>query len=215
MREYSLKLVMNGSSYVGKSSICKRIIDKTFEYETNQTIGVDFFTTCILHEGIKFKVHLWDTAGQERFQSITKTYYRNSAGVFCVFDVTKTSSVESLPNWIENVKEISPTAIIVIVANKIDMIKHEDQTKNLVKGKKIAEDLSLDFVEVSSKTNFNITYMIQVMVDSIYRMKIEGKLLEIDDSKGIISHGSGVHKVKGESVVLIEKKTGKKCCIGA
>ena len=39
----------------------------------------------------KIKSQIWDTAGQEAFRSIISSYYRNSAGIILVFDITNKS----------------------------------------------------------------------------------------------------------------------------
>lgn len=35
------------------------------------------------------KLQIWDTAGQERFRSVTRGYYRGTAIVLLVYDITK------------------------------------------------------------------------------------------------------------------------------
>jgi Ras-related protein Rab-2A len=39
--------------------------------------------------GLNIKLQMWDTAGQEDFKSITRQYYRNSAGAILVYDITR------------------------------------------------------------------------------------------------------------------------------
>ena len=49
-----------------------------------------------------FQLQLWDTAGQERFRkSMVQHDYRNVHVVVFVYDVTKISSFENMPHWIE------------------------------------------------------------------------------------------------------------------
>lgn len=45
--------------------------------------------TIEIDENYRVKLQIWDTAGQETFQSIVKTFYRNTAAVILVYNVTK------------------------------------------------------------------------------------------------------------------------------
>jgi Ras-related protein Rab-2A len=35
------------------------------------------------------RLQIWDTAGQETFRSIVKSFYRNSAAILLVYDISK------------------------------------------------------------------------------------------------------------------------------
>lgn len=67
----TLKLLLIGSSSVGKSSVLLRFTDDAFltADEISSTIGVDFKLKMIDHQksGRRFKLSIWDTAGQERW----------------------------------------------------------------------------------------------------------------------------------------------------
>jgi GTPase SAR1 family protein len=43
----------------------------------------------VILDTYRIKLQIWDTAGQETFRSIVKSFYRNSAAVMLVFDLTK------------------------------------------------------------------------------------------------------------------------------
>lgn len=61
------KLIIIGSSGVGKSSLMKRITENEFNLDHEVTIGVEFGSLMIKVEDVAFKVQIWDTAGQEAF----------------------------------------------------------------------------------------------------------------------------------------------------
>ncbi|KAK9397968.1 RAB2 member RAS oncogene family [Crotalus adamanteus] len=50
--------------------------------------GVEFGARMISIENKKIKLQIWDTAGQESFRSITRSYYRGTAGALLVYDIT-------------------------------------------------------------------------------------------------------------------------------
>merc|ERR1712033_94200 len=96
------KIIVLGDSNVGKTCLTFRFCVGKFPDRTEATIGVDFREKTMEVEGETIKLQLWDTAGQERFRkSMVQHYYRNVHAVVFVYDVTKISSFENMPNWIE------------------------------------------------------------------------------------------------------------------
>lgn len=82
-REYDqlFKLVIVGSSSVGKSCLLLRFADDQFNENYMTTIGVDFRFKTLSLDQKSVKLQIWDTAGQERFRTITNTYYKSSCAV--------------------------------------------------------------------------------------------------------------------------------------
>ena len=81
---------------VGKTNILLRFIDDNFNMSYINTIGVDFKIKTIDVDGTKIKLQIQDTAGQERFKTITKTYFKGSAGVILVYAINDRKSFDSL-----------------------------------------------------------------------------------------------------------------------
>ena len=42
------------------------------------------------------KIQLWDTAGQEKFHSVTSGFYRNAAGVFLIYEISRQESFDEI-----------------------------------------------------------------------------------------------------------------------
>lgn len=78
----------------------------------------------------RLKLQLWDTAGQERFRSLTRGYYRGSAGVLLVYDITSRASFAALSDFLADVKALTaPSVSIVVLGNKADLIDTSDPTQ--------------------------------------------------------------------------------------
>jgi small GTP-binding protein len=85
--EYSFKIILLGETAVGKTSFCKQYIDQLFNPLFKTTIGIEYGYKFIdINSERKIKLHIWDTAGQEIYRSITKSYYRDSAGVLLLYE---------------------------------------------------------------------------------------------------------------------------------
>ena len=60
-------------------------------------------------------MQIWDTAGQERFRTITQSYYRSANGVIIAYDITKRSTFNNIPRWIEDVKRYAGSNIVQLL----------------------------------------------------------------------------------------------------
>ena len=100
-----LKIIMIGDTNVGKTSIFNRFIYNRFEENQGASIGVDFSTKNYKYKNKNYSITLFDTAGQERFRAIIKSYYHMGQGIFLVFDLSNNNSLNSIPTWIESIKE--------------------------------------------------------------------------------------------------------------
>lgn len=120
--DYLFKIALVGDSGVGKSNLLTRFIRNEFNLDTKATIGVEFGSKIITHEGKSIKAQIWDTAGQERFRAITSSYYKGAMGALLVYDISKKLSFEALERWITEIKTYAqPEITIILVGNKSDL----------------------------------------------------------------------------------------------
>ena len=90
-----------GDSNVGKTGLLSRFTKDEFHAESKGTVGVEFATRQIEHDGKTIEAQVWDTAGQERYRAVTAAYYRNAAGALIVYDVTNRDSFENCAKWLK------------------------------------------------------------------------------------------------------------------
>ena len=107
------------------------------------------------------KIQLWDTAGKKIYNSIVKTTFKISNAVILVYDVTNEDSFTAINDWIEIIKNNENKAIIVLVAQKCDL---EERVISEEKGKELANELGVEFFEVSAKTGENIEELFNHLV---------------------------------------------------
>ncbi|KAL0366696.1 UNVERIFIED_CONTAM: Ras-related protein RABA5d [Sesamum radiatum] len=104
--EYLFKIVIIGDSAVGKSNLLSRYARNEFNMHSKATIGVEFQTQSLEIDGKEVKAQIWDTAGQERFRAVTSAYYRGAFGALVVYDISRRSTFESIPRWLDELKSI-------------------------------------------------------------------------------------------------------------
>lgn len=83
------KIVLVGSSGVGKSSLLIRFVDDEFKGDLLATIGVDFRFRTLEIDGKKVKLQIWDTAGQDTFRTIISAYYKGADSIVILFDINE------------------------------------------------------------------------------------------------------------------------------
>jgi len=174
----TLKILIIGESFVGKSSLLLRFTDDTFANDMPATIGMDFKTTKIKIDENMVKLAIWDTAGSERFRSLTPNFYRGSHGVILVYDVTNRQSFEKLDNWLSELDAYSTKSDIVkmLVGNKIDK---EGRVVSREEGMQWARKHHTLFIEASAKTKEGVECAFEELVEKIIQTP---GLWEADDS---------------------------------
>lgn len=194
--DYLAKIILLGSSGTGKSCLLHRFVEGDWRIMTSQTIGVEFSSKIIkVGEGSNkrnIKLQLWDTAGQERFRSLTRGYYRGSAGVLLVYDISTRETFEQLGQFLVDVKALTtPTVSIVVVANKVDL-KHEVDPSQLVSNAEVMEfcvkNGDLPLMYTSAKTGFNVEEAFERLA-SIILTKIELGIIDPENIDCGVQYG--------------------------
>jgi small GTP-binding protein len=125
VKKYSLKLILVGSTGVGKTSLVSCYLKNPFDSQALPTVApASCAASVTLENNIQVELQIWDTAGQERFQSISKMFYRDANVALVCYDSTTN---DSIGNWIGKVREEVSDCIIFLVATKVDLLD-EDQT---------------------------------------------------------------------------------------
>ncbi|XP_023694950.1 ras-related protein Rab-39B [Paramormyrops kingsleyae] len=171
-------IVLIGDSAVGKSSLLQRYTEGTFEEASLSPLGIDFKVQYLdFDPGILIKLLLWDTAGQERFQSISKSYMRNSVGCILMFDISQRQSFKNIRNWHREVMDyVKPfTMVFMLVGHKSDLLVRRQVRR--AEGEALAKELDMaGYVEVSSKENVNVGLSFESLVRVIYKRLNQGKI---------------------------------------
>jgi small GTP-binding protein len=151
------KVVLLGSSKVGKSAIIHRLVEASFTGDTVSTMACEFFSySCRVSNGDDVKLQIWDTVGQERFRSVSRAYFRNAVGAILVYDITSMKSFEDLTIWLTDIQTLSvPNARILLVGNKSDLEATRAVPADLAK--EFADRNHLDtFIETSALSGRNV-----------------------------------------------------------
>lgn len=188
MEQIILKIIIVGDSCTGKSTFLESYIDD-YEFSKNQspTIGIDFKLKELIIKNKKLKIRVWDTAGQERFRVMCKSYYKDTAGIVFMYDVTRNETRDNLRSWKEEAYEIfkfyNPDNIVpfIIIGNKMDLIKEKGKEELIKDCKDFTDSFKTDLILCSStiKSNeYNVDIGMIVLINKILK-GIENKTLVV------------------------------------
>ena len=196
--DLTIKIIVLGSSEVGKTCILNRYFNNEFKENSLSTIGIDFQTKFFKFEDKKIKANYTDTAGQEKFRAISVNYLKGTNGVILVFDLTNKESFDLLDTWMDELKNNNKMEISkVLIGNKADLADKIEVPKEEIEN--FTKKVKCDYFECSTKTGQNVNEAL----DEIAKITF----LNMKDSVSEIN--------REESIVLNNnEKVGKKgkCC---
>ena len=154
-KETLLKIIILGSSQVGKTSILNRYFNNEFKENMLSTIGIDFKTKFFKFDGNKVKFNYIDTAGEEKFRAISVNYLKGTNGVILVFDLTNKETFDLIENWIKDIEQNNQSDIgKILFGNKSDIL--DSKQVSLEDAEHLADKLGCKYYEGSAKTGQNI-----------------------------------------------------------
>ncbi|MFX1514376.1 MAG: ADP-ribosylation factor-like protein, partial [Promethearchaeota archaeon] len=183
-----LKMILVGDTDCGKSELQKKL-GYGFEKDHYEIVlGVDFSVL----DADTSKMQLWQITEQERFNEVSKRYYSGASIITIVFDISRPETLERTPYWAARVKKAVSKAPILIIGNKIDLVKNysiEDLEKataqilsdfpymhhfegclEQLQGRKgFSEINKIPVVEVSALQKINISTVIEILENLIIR----------------------------------------------
>ena len=159
MSNLSIKVIVVGSSGVGKTSLIASFLNGAFSSNCKPTVA-PAQSNILVNVGVTpVELQIWDTAGQERFQSISQMFYRDSRVAFVCFDKDR---IDTILDWIDRIRSEEADCTIILVATKEDMldtndiVEIEESTKQI-----IAENNCKCLLFTSAKTGNGVSELFQ------------------------------------------------------
>ncbi|MBY8999734.1 MAG: GTP-binding protein [Candidatus Heimdallarchaeota archaeon] len=167
------KIVLIGDPEVGKTSIRRKYMGKSFRADYLKTLGADFAAQKVNVEGELVLLTIWDLAGQSIFQGMRSSFYHGCKCALIVFDVTNPSSLENCLKWGEEAVRFAKNSLhkIYLIGNKIDLtddvaITQEDVNK-IVRQFNETIKFPVKTYETSALTGANINELFENMSKSL------------------------------------------------
>ena len=175
--DYLIKVMMIGSSNVGKTCLIQRFCVKDFAVNYLPTIAIDFKIKILDIEGVSLKMQIWDTAGQERFNTLTESFFKSAHGIFITYSVDDEASFSAVNRWIKQVQNLAPKNVqVILLANKTDLAERVITTEQ---GEECARKFGVPFFEVSALSGSNVVEAFTKMGSQIVGdLKLQKSVIE-------------------------------------
>jgi len=150
------KICLLGSFGVGKTSLVQRFVYNRFEESYLSTIGVRVAQKEMRPESAQapMRMLIWDIEGYESGKALNTNYYMGAAGGILVGDVTRPDTFSELVRLFKRFKTISPEAIVVMAANKIDLVDDADTVEKTLQP--LYEEIVGKLYLTSAKSGANV-----------------------------------------------------------
>ncbi|KAG7240487.1 hypothetical protein INR49_026771 [Caranx melampygus] len=167
VRTFRVKMVLLGSSGVGKSSLAVRFVKDEFK-SASPTVGCAYLTRVVHLSDVTLRFEIWDTAGQEKYHSVTPLYYRGAQAALVVYDISKRETFVRAQVWLKELeKQYNPESTVMwLVGNKGDL----DQRRQISvqEGQALASDKGLFFTETSALSGDKISELLIAIAHRVY-----------------------------------------------
>jgi len=181
---YIFKICILGQERVGKTCIAKRLCFDTFDVDTKETLGIEFYTKdlpiIVNGEETFIRISIWDFGGREQFKKLFPYYINGANGIFMVFNLIDLQTLLRLDWWYERLDDynhaITPR---MCIGAKNDLVKIADEktrVDDLVIKRFMERHEENDFYKTSSKENYNIELIFKKLVIKI----LEKNILDYD-----------------------------------
>jgi len=215
LEEVVFKFILVGDTGVGKSSILLKYTEQKFTSEHNVTVGVDFRSKVFKFEDrALIKLQIWDTAGQETFGSIVRSFYRDAAAIFLVYDVKVRESFKAVENWLDEVRiNCDSDPIYILIGNQAD-----SETEREVPYEEGVEFMKLNdisyFFETSAQNGTNIELAFQEAAQLAYLKYARDKMGQSKEKASLNLKDSrpGERLTLGKARVEQKQSSGGGCC---
>ena len=166
-----LKMILVGSSGVGKTNLINSLIGEKFQGITLATSSSTYVVKKIMINDKLYEVEIWDTAGQEKFYSLTKIFIKGAKLVIFVYDITQRKTFEEIDHWINTVNEVlEEKPVIGLAGNKKDLYLKEEVINE--EGNEKAKEIGAIFRLTSAKEGFGISDLFEELMYE-YIKKVE------------------------------------------
>jgi small GTP-binding protein len=124
-RTFTQKLCLVGDFGVGKTSLIRRFVDRSFSDQYLSTLGVKISRKSLVVAPVTLNLVIWDIEGGTRFKEIAPSYLQGAAGAILVGDVSRIETLHNLREHVALYQRVNPHGRMAIALNKVDTMPQE------------------------------------------------------------------------------------------
>lgn len=115
------KIILIGDGAVGKTSLVKRYVEKTFDDRYITTIGANVKKKKI--DDLQITLMIWDMYGQKLRSQLQSSHYSGANGAILVYDLTRMKTFKDLDDWLNELFDTTGEIPFVVLGNKFDLLE--------------------------------------------------------------------------------------------
>ena len=202
-KTYKINLI--GLNGVGKSVISFRLLNNRFKEDLSPTISLDILNFQVKVNDKIIQLQIWDSCGNEEFAQSTPNLFRDTTLTIIVYAINDRKSFFAVEKWNNILNQYSFECIKYLIGNKSDL--EDSRVVSEEEGEALKDNYGFDlFLEISAKTGFNITNLINKIAISIYQ-----KEKKLEEENELISNGNRI-SLNNELDKKSKKKKKRKWC---
>lgn len=147
------KICVLGATGVGKSSLVRRFVDREFDDDYRQTIGVTISRGTLAFDEVSLELMLWDYEGTEPGSQYSRSFISGASGLVFVVDATRPKTLDHLLEAQVKGRGYTSSRPSVLVVNKSDLTHGFALTKEQLDR---AGQLDWFIIQASAKSGDNV-----------------------------------------------------------
>ncbi|MCB0594231.1 MAG: GTP-binding protein [Lewinellaceae bacterium] len=120
------KVLITGSSGVGKTSIFNRFVHDTFSERPLSAIGLRVDKKVMEANGQPLALILWEIKGEVSREKVPRTYFMGASAAVYVFDLSRPGSLKNMEADLALIRRALPGCLVRVVGNKKDLLSREE-----------------------------------------------------------------------------------------
>ncbi len=125
------RTLLLGGMGVGKTAIFRRITGAPFTERYLPTVVVQ--KSELSQQDTLSQLELWDLTGEMTVNKIPMAYLKVAALILYVYDLSRPPSKAFLSSELKSLKSLAPDCPVLVIGNKLDLIKENTANWNPVK----------------------------------------------------------------------------------
>lgn len=132
---------------------------------------------------MKVTLSMWDIGGQKRFNFFKTDFFKGTAAVGVVFDLTRPDTYKNIESYINDMRERSGNIPIFLVGNKSDLKERIGETIPYEKiTRKVNKHNLIEYIETSALTSKNVENLFKKLsMGALFDLKPRLGEIDIDD----------------------------------
>ncbi|MCB0213341.1 MAG: leucine-rich repeat domain-containing protein [Anaerolineae bacterium] len=161
------KILLVGQSYVGKTSLVRRLVKNDFNPNEAKTEGIDIHNWNVGVNGQDIRLNVWDFGGQEIMHATHQFFLTQRSLYLLVLNARQDEHDNRIEYWLKIIQSFGGNSSVIVVINKCDQEKlhHVDR-----RGLEIKYPHIKNFVFTSCKTGEGIEHLKALIIAELERL---------------------------------------------